>query len=511
MTKAPCSKLLSILEHELRENGLLARSHRVDTDPLINRDGVATDTRRLRRGDLFLAYRGVAQDSHDRLQQAVDLGAAALVIDDPAYFDRAATMGVPVLLTRSSRASWAFLASALHDHPERRLRFVGVTGTNGKTSTVWMLRALMSRMGHQILSIGTLGAFLGSEELPTNHTTPDPDALFGLFARALDKRVTTVAMEVSSIAVAQEKLGPVRFDAAAFTSFSRDHLDFHGTMESYLEQKRRVFRERLLPNARCCLSVGVAPLATPAIDPSHSTDVQVYGPANASFEDASHAVRYTIIRQSPVGTFVRISRHDKIYEGTVSYVGALAIENFVASLLLAERLVGSIPEPSLWLDLPAIPGRLESVRVNGKRAPSVFVDYAHTPDALEKTLEILRPLTLGRVVCVFGCGGDRDRGKRPEMGSIAERLADKVFVTSDNPRTEEPASILRAIRAGMTRDNHEIIQDRGTAIRAAIAGATADDVILIAGKGHETYEIVGTTKHHFDDREVARAALEALP
>jgi UDP-N-acetylmuramoyl-L-alanyl-D-glutamate--2,6-diaminopimelate ligase len=345
---------------------------------------------------------------------------------------------------------------------------------------------------------------------PTNHTTPDPDVLFALLRRAVNEQITTVLMEVSSIALAQERLAPLKFDAVAFTSFSRDHLDFHGSMEEYLAQKLRLFSEHLKLGARIALSRPLVNLAAKS-SPAHSTDRWSYDGQAHSATAGFQGVHYSLREASSNGAVYSLHRGVNVLTGRGPFLSALAWENFTAALLLSEAILGRTPDPRHWANLEAVPGRLERVRSARDTDVDVIVDYAHTPDALEKTLAELRPLTRGKLWCVFGCGGDRDRGKRPEMGLIAGRLADHVLLTSDNPRSEDPQSILDEIARGLDQRPFLSFVDRRAAITHAVHHATTGDVVLIAGKGHETYQMIGTNRVPFDDRLEARHALETRP
>lgn len=503
---ARCEIALGAVGETLKRTGLLlAQGNASSASSAGAKMRLVTDSRQLARGDLFLAYRGVASDGHDHVDQAVRAGASCLVVEDQSAVP--SDCSVPWFAVKSGRAAWTQLAAEAFGQPQKGLTLIGVTGTNGKTSTVWMIRQLLRAAGLPSLAIGTLGAFLGDEELPTAHTTPDPDQLYALLAQARDAKITYVAMEVSSHAIEQEKLLPLRYSACGFTSFSRDHLDFHGTMAAYMTAKTRLFTELAAPAATFVLNDGLEP------DPRlvGSKSIFVYGSESASRAAfiAPHALPATLmaVSSSFSGTHARIAMPGRRVEGQVPYFARHALENFLCAFLLAESVATRELGPDLWSKLLPVPGRLEPVV--GKRQVEVVVDYAHTPDALEKTLKVLRPYCKGKLSVVFGCGGDRDPGKRPEMGRLAEQLADQVYVTSDNPRTEDPPRILDGIRGGLTRpDKARFEVDRAKAIRQAIADARPGDMVLVAGKGHETYQILGTQKIHFDDREVARSALE---
>ena len=467
------------------------------------------DSRRIVPGDVFLAIPGTKADGHNHLKAAAKAGAALLIIEKEAAFTREiAELNVPTILVKQTRAAWSELAAAAYGHPERKLRILGITGTNGKSSTVWMIRELLALAGTPILSIGTLGAYLGDAFEKTTHTTPDPDHLYGLMAEAVKMGLSIVAMEVSSHAIAQEKLRPIRYIGAAFTSFSRDHLDFHPDMADYFATKWRLFSQLSLPRATFAFAahVPVTPslLSDPKFIDKHKV---VYGPgADEQINYADDAAIFSISVSGFAGTDLTIGTIDRTIRGKIPYFANHALENFVAALTLASAVEPKVLDPKLWPNMKPVPGRLEQVL--GKSPVAVVVDYAHTPDALEKTLMVLRPFASNKLRVVFGCGGDRDRGKRPEMGRIAERLADAVYLTSDNPRSEDPEKILADIATGLAHPERAAIDpDRERMIARAIRESAADDLVVIAGKGHETYQILAGGTVDFDDRSIARKYL----
>ena len=465
---------------------------------------LSPDSRRLQAGDLFLAYQGVTADGHAQLAIAATLGAAFFVVEDPKKVPAGVT--TPWVAVKSGRAAWSVLAAEAFGNPQKKLTCLGVTGTNGKTSTVWMTGELLRAAGIPCLTIGTLGAYFGTDHVPTRHTTPDPDVLYALLAEAVNRGINVMAMEVSSHAIAQQKVHPIRYTSAAFTSFSRDHLDFHPTMDHYFATKMRLFDELATPVTRRIFCDSLSR----DLDLSRFGDsAVVYGPKASEMAARWRAADYLEMRikQSGfLGTRLEFSTTAGDFAGDVPYFARHALENFVAALLTTKVVTRGFVHADLWKTLRPVPGRLE--QVVGKKGPQVVVDYAHTPDALEKTLEVLRPFCKGKLAVVFGCGGDRDKGKRPEMGKISERLADRLYVTSDNPRTETPEAILQDIVRGLDRPAEAVVEvDRARAIRLAISQANADDMVLVAGKGHETYQVIGKETLPFDDREVARQCL----
>lgn len=453
---------------------------------------VTRDSREAGDDAVFVAIRGGHLDGHDRI---ANLRAAAVIVDR----DVDAPAGTVVIRVRDTRRALAFASAAIHGFPGRALRVVGVTGTKGKTTTTALIEGALLHAGRIAGRIGTTGTMIAGQALPSQLTTPDSPELQALLAVMRDRGATDVAMEVSSIGVVQERVAAIGFHFALFTNLGRDHLDFHGTMDAYAAAKSRLFSDLLRP-------IGGMPRAALNIDDPASTsmhpptDSWTYG-----FGDAAD-LRISAFQMSGDGLS---------FELTTPF-GAMAVRSPLVGRHNAYNLAGAaaaclaagltVEQTAAGLaSVAGVPGRLEGVA--NDRGILVVVDYAHTPKSLEAVLVALREVGDARLWCVFGCGGDRDPGKRPIMGSVAERLADRVVVTSDNPRSEPPQAILDQIVAGMVRPPALTEVDRRAAIRWALDRAESGDVVLIAGKGHETYQEIAGEKHPFDDRIVAREAL----
>ena len=467
-------------------------------DPATQICDVACDSRAVGSGALFVALRGAQTDGHRFVAEAASRGAAALLVEEvpPDVPD-----GVALAVVRDTRRVFGEVAARVFDHPARDMSLVGVTGTNGKTSTVRLLESIFATLGRRVGSVGTVSVrWPGAEEM-AGLTTPDPAELQRTLARMRAAGVDTAVLEVSSHSLEQHRVEPLRFEAAVFTNLTQDHLDYHGEMESYARAKARLFGEYL---------DGVAVLN--AADPY----------AETMREAARRADRDVVsfARGTAAGADVRTLREDVRLDGARLEVdcrgaplelelrlpGDFQVENALAAVATAAAL--EVPAGVIARGVAAceaVPGRLERV---GTERPVVFVDYAHTPDALDRVLGRVRPFVTGRLIVVFGCGGDRDRRKREPMARAACAHGDHVIATSDNPRTEDPEEILRDVARGLS-GAHEIVADRRSAIARAVAMAEPDDVIVIAGKGHEDYQIVGTERRPFDDRVEARAALLA--
>lgn len=461
-----------------------------------------TDTRKIEDGDLFIAYRGVQFDAHSRVPELARLfPAAVFIIEETRCFD-VLPDSTPVLLVKDSREAWSYIAALRYGNPHEKLKMIGVTGTNGKTSTVWFIRQILKAIGRPCMTIGTIGVYCGEEMLPATHTTPDPDELFKCFAIALSRGIEFVAMEVSSHAIVQRRMGPIRFDAVAFTSFSRDHLDFHATMKEYFAAKWELFTRYRKKGAPAFVSTTVAE----HVPASTKVKFKYYGPKPREGEPGYF---YKIGENRLDHTLLNLDAEGTKLSWVFPFGGDFVMDNFTAALALLHGL--GLKKDFSGSEILPVPGRFEPVAESTHLGFAVVVDYAHTPDALEKTLTKLKEMTKGKLWVVFGCGGDRDNGKRPLMGKIAEELADIVVVTSDNPRTESPGHIIEQILQDMPRKKTiHVKEDRKEAIEFACKNAKPSDSILIAGKGHEDYQIIGQKKLPFDDKAVARQVLESL-
>lgn len=497
----------------LDQAGVLLNSNDIGKSAASSRSlcRIVTDSRLVKAGDIFVAFKGGSYDAHDSLNEVANKNPALIILENAEKSPR--NVGCPVLAVSSGRQAWSYLCSAASGYPQSTLKLIGVTGTNGKTSTVWHLRHLFAQVGVPVLSIGTLGAWLGEEFIPTTHTTPDPPVLYSLFKRAVEHGISYVVMEVSSHAIYQEKVAPLRFSAGIFTSFSRDHLDLHGDMDSYFKEKCRLFTELCQPDMKVYVSSSLSE-RLPALK-GLCPQATLYGFKAQHFAQQfgfSNYTNITLERTAASGSNCVVSgTASSALTLSVPVVGEFAIENLlVASLTVSE--FSRLPLATLGYEkLRQVPGRLELVPAKREGNPLTVVDYAHTPDALTKALEVLRPLTRGRLWVVFGCGGDRDRGKRPLMGRIAIELADKVIVTSDNPRFEDPKAIIDDIIKGIPAEfskKVKCITDRREAITFAVTEAGRDDVLLIAGKGAEDYLDIKGQKIPFDDRKSVSVAMQ---
>jgi len=459
---------------------------------------VRYDSRDVRPHDVFVAVSGLKQDGHAYVESAGRRGALAAVVE---RFVPGAE--IPQIRVSDARRALAILAGEETGHPSHELCLAGVTGTNGKTTTAHLIRAVFEEAGLKAGFIGTVGYEFDGRHEQAPHTTPEAPDLMRMLRDWRSRGATAVAMEVSSHALSLERTYGLAFDVGVFTNLTQDHLDFHGTMDAYRDAKARLFRaeSRGDRTKRFTGAVNVDDAAGAWIR-KHSDDPIVgfgLGPgAEVQAED---------LELRPDGTSFTIREGGECFPVSLKLRGAFNAMNGLAAYAAGRAL--RIPPATVLAGIErvaAVPGRLEPV--DEGQPFQVLVDYAHTPDALERALEAVRAFGPARVLCLFGCGGDRDKGKRPLMGAVAARLSDQVILTSDNPRSEDPAAILREIEAGVRNAAHvRTVEDRAEAIDDLIQLAAPGDALLIAGKGHETYQILGSRTLPFDDREVARAAL----
>ena len=466
------------------------------------------DSRAVAKGDGFVAVRGVAVDGHRYLEAAAEAGAGVLIVEAGIPLPDGLERRIPVIRVADSRVALARLAAAYHGlRPPGpgALRLIGITGTNGKTTVSWMVRSILRAAGRKAGLIGTIGYDLVGEREKAPLTTPGPLRLCACLARAAQAGAEDMVLEVSSHALDQHRCDGLTFAAGLFTNLSGDHLDYHETMDRYKAAKRRLFSE-LSDDALAVVNVD-DPVGEEMARATHAAVIR-YG-----LESSQAQVRARIksLDLKETRFFLTGCRFEAPLR--LSLIGRHNVANALAAAATAEALGIEFDAICAGLEgLTGVPGRLEQVQPVDWPA-AVYVDYAHTDDALDNVLSVLRPLTSGRLICVFGCGGDRDRGKRPRMARVVQRWADLAWVTSDNPRSEDPEAIIKDIMPGFAPGGDcrvAVDANRRTAIEAAVAQAGAGDAVLIAGKGHEDYQLVGSEVLQFDDREVAREAIEKL-
>jgi UDP-N-acetylmuramoyl-L-alanyl-D-glutamate--2,6-diaminopimelate ligase len=461
--------------------------------------GVTVDSRDVEPSDLFVALEGEKTDGHRFLAAALARGAVAVLSERPPDLEHAAN--VTWIQTPDARKAAGLMAAKAAGEPAKKMDLVGVTGTNGKTTSAFLIDGVISRLAPPSAMLGTVVAKIGERSWPTRHTTPEATTLQSFLGEALEAGCRMGALEVSSHGLALSRLEGTEFEVAVFTNLSRDHLDFHRDMEDYFEAKRLLFTRYLRPRGRAVICIDDAYGERLAADLDCETITFGASPT-ADFSlvevEATLAGTRLVLREG--------ATHGVTHEIRSPLLGRYNALNLLGAAAAGRALGFSIDETASALSTVAgAPGRFEKVPV--PRPFDVIVDYAHTDDALRKLLEAVRPLARGKLWVVFGCGGDRDRTKRPLMGDVAVRLADRVVLTSDNPRTEDPEAILREIQLGTKGASIAVEEDRRRAIAIALDGAGEGDVVVIAGKGHEPYQIVGDKVLDFDDRRVVSEIL----
>ncbi|HET9440161.1 MAG TPA: UDP-N-acetylmuramoyl-L-alanyl-D-glutamate--2,6-diaminopimelate ligase [Longimicrobiales bacterium] len=467
----------------LQERGLLVEV----TADAGNVKGVTDDSRAVRNGDLYCAWRGTTRDSHEFAAGAADQGASALLVEH-----QVSGINLPQIVVRDGRRGAAVAADIVFGNPSRQLTVLGVTGTNGKTTTAWIMRHLLS-VRYSAALIGTLGIFLadGKPLQAESLTTPGPVELARVLSQLVQRGVTAISMEVSSHALDQGRVHALAFDAAVFTNLTRDHLDYHGTLEAYLAAKQS-FIDLIRDGGTAIINAD--DVAWNGLEQRAKRTLR-FGVAR---NDADVSAQDVDFRAD--GTRFVLSYDGRSAPVELPLLGDYNVQNALGAAAACLSLGYALDEVAELLGtVPQVPGRLEKVHT---ARFTVLRDYAHTPDALERVLHTLRDVVSGRIIAVFGAGGDRDKGKRPEMGQIAQRLADVAIVTSDNPRTESPEAIIDDIVAGMQSGQYARIVNRREAIAEALRSARPGDVVLLAGKGHETYQIIGSQKLDFDERAI---------
>ncbi len=506
------SSLLAVLPQKLAPRAWVRSDPAAD--PLIR--GISYDSRRVAPGDLFIALAGAVSDGHDYVTRAVTMGAAAVLAERPP--DAAVLGDRPAAIVPDSRRAMAPIAVRFFGEPAKDLTLIGVTGTNGKTSTAYLVESILAQAGLRTGLIGTVEIRYAGERIPAVNTTPESLDLQRTLRSMCTENVEAVVMEVSSHGLELGRVSGCHFRVAAFTNLTQDHLDFHGDMQAYAASKALLFRERMVPGGQAVVNIDDAS-ADSFIAAARDGGARVL---RCSGEKAAEAeVRLLEADVRLEGSRVRVVLPSGPLALQLPLVGDFNLENLLVACGIAEALDVEPRHIAAGVAAcPQVPGRMEVVKGTGQSSPTVIVDYAHTPDAVEKLLGAARPLCRGRLVTVFGCGGDRDRAKRPLMAEAVARSSDLAIATNDNPRTEDPDRILQDVERGLAaleridpdelearESGYAVIPDRREAIARAIALARPEDTVVLAGKGHEDYQIIGREKLPFDDRSEARTAL----
>ena len=460
---------------------------------------IAYDSRKVENGGMFVAIVGFKTDGHNYIESAIQSGAKIIAMQEGAYDAGMIPEGITVVFSKDTRKFLPMVACNFYGNPTRELKVVGVTGTKGKTTTTYMIKSILEHAGKKVGLIGTIANYVGDKCYESERTSPESLDLQRMFREMVNNKCDVAVMEVSSHSLALDRVWGIDFDIGVFTNLTQDHLDFHKTFDNYLAAKAKLFtmcKEGFVNcddmYAKKLMDMATCPITT-------------YGIDNNPFVSARD-----IIITNSYSDF-KMPFNKVIQRIKVDIPGRFTVYNALAAICVSIRLGAGVEDVLAGLENVKVPGRSEVVPTT--RNFTVIVDYAHTPDSLENILKASKVYTKGKIICVFGCGGDRDTAKRPMMGEIAGKLAGYTVITSDNPRSEKPEEIIRQIEEGLKKTNgkYKVIVDRKKAIEHALRKAEKGDLILIAGKGHETYQEINGEKHHFDDREVVKELVAKLP
>lgn len=449
---------------------------------------VTDDSRKVRNSSAFVCIKGNKNDGHDYARRAVERGAAVVICERD--------MGIKnSIIVNDTREAYALMCANYYGNCHRKLKMIGVTGTNGKTTTALIIKKILEENGYKVGVVGTVGVAIGNEKYPADYTTPDPSVLHRYLYMMKMAGCDVCIMEASSQALVQKRLYGISFDIGVYTNLSREHLDYHKTMESYAEAKAI-----LMQSSDICV-INADDEYAPFMKKNARNKAVTY----AIDKDAD--VMAEKVRLHHDGVEYKLASKSGSYDIVYNVIGKFSVYNSLAALTVGMVMNVSMKRAAKAVaDMKTVRGRIEKIK--NDRKINILIDFAHTPDSLENVLKTVREVYDKRLITVFGCGGDRDKTKRPIMGKIACKYSDKVFVTSDNPRTENPDSIINDIVSGLDKNSYVRITDRTQAIREALVEANPGDTVLIAGKGHEKYQIFGTEKIHYDEREIVKQILD---
>lgn len=458
--------------------------------------GISANSEEIKPDFVFVAIKGNQADGHDFIKQAIEKGARVIIAQGKPNFNLA--QGISWIIVKDARSALAGLATAFYGYPAKKIKVIGITGTNGKTTISYLIESLLKGQGKACAVMGTINYRLKDKITTAKNTTPGPLEIQSFLSEALKEGINYVVMEVSSHALDQQRVAGVEFSYAIFTNLTQDHLDYHGNMDNYFQAKARLFRNL---SSQAVSIINLDDAYGKRLFELTKSKVISYGFAK------ENQIRAEDFYFSPEGAKFKLIAPEGKIEIKTKLIGSHNVYNILAavSFALSAGMDLNFCKSSLaHFDL--VPGRLE--KIPSAKDFSVFVDYAHTPDALKNVITSLRQIAQNRIIVIFGCGGDRDRGKRPQMGKIATELADFVMITSDNPRSEEPMAIIEEILRGVKKDNYQVILEREAAIHQALAMAAMGDIVLIAGKGHENYQVIKERTIPFDDRRVVKNYLK---
>ncbi|WP_291578722.1 UDP-N-acetylmuramoyl-L-alanyl-D-glutamate--2,6-diaminopimelate ligase [Clostridium sp. UBA6640] len=457
-------------------------------------NNIQYDSRKINKGDVFFCIEGLSLDGHKYIKSAIDKGAVAIIVQKEVQDYE----NITLIKVEDTRKALALASANFYDNPSKKLKLIGITGTNGKTTSTFMIKSILEQCGHKVGLIGTIANYIGDKKLYTERTTPESLELHQLFNEMVKEEVEYCVMEVSSHSLELDRVYGVEFSEGIFTNLTQDHLDFHKTFENYFNAKLKLFLNSKISIVNIDDSYGEK------IIDSINNDVITYGLEEKSvlwaknLELHSRGIEFTLVYNGDEENI------------KLSIPGKYNVYNALGCIAATIHEGVSIQDIKQALEKVTVPGRCEIVTINHNLGYDVILDYAHTPDGLENILNSAREFTFGRLISVFGCGGDRDKGKRPIMGSIGSDLSDIAIITSDNPRTEDPMVIIEDIKAGLKKENYVVIENRREAIKYAMKIAKDKDVIVIAGKGHEDYQVLKDKRIHFDEREIISEIIKEL-
>ncbi|MGL5576848.1 MAG: UDP-N-acetylmuramoyl-L-alanyl-D-glutamate--2,6-diaminopimelate ligase [Sarcina sp.] len=457
-------------------------------------DNVRYDNRRINDGDLFVCIKGFKVDGHSFVEDAKKRGAVAIIVSDDIVID-----GVTVIKVEDTRKALAIVSSNYFGNPKDKIKLLGVTGTNGKTTSAFIMKAILEKAGYKVGLIGTIANYIGNKKIETERTTPESYELHELFNQMVNEGADYCIMEVSSHSLDLDRVYGLEFEVGIFTNLTRDHLDFHKTFENYYNAKFKLFERSKVSVINLDDEYGM--------QVSKDVDKLITKKMTFSIKKDSE-FKATEIKMSENGSEFKLRLNDKTYDFTINIPGEYNIHNAIGTILMAYALNIDVEAIKEGISNIVIPGRCEMVAKERNLGYNIIIDYAHTPDGLENILSTVKGFAKARIITVVGCGGDRDKVKRPQMGKIACDMSDIAIITSDNPRTEEPMSIIEDIIRPLDNKNFEVIESRYNAIERAMNIAKEGDVIVIAGKGHETYQILKDKTIDFDERKVVYEILD---
>ena len=457
------------------------------------------DSRKISLNDIFICIKGFTTDGHKYIDKAIENGASTVIIEDDLEISN---NDITIIKVKDARKALAIMGANFYNNPSKKMKIIGVTGTNGKTTTAFMIKDILESDGKKVGLIGTIANYIGKKEIHTERTTPESLELQKLFYNMVEEGVQYCVMEVSSHSLALDRVYGIEFEGSIFTNLTRDHLDFHKTFENYYKAKFKLFEKSGIKLINIDDNYGKSVY-------NDCTEIDKDRTYSIGIKEDAYYKGFNEVFESRKTEF-DVKLDENVEHFILNIPGDYNVYNALGAIVMTYKIGCNIKSIKKGIEDTLVPGRCERVAREYDLPYEIIVDYAHTPDGLLNILKTARAFTKGRLISIFGCGGDRDKVKRPQMGEIGERISDISIITSDNPRSEEPMDIINDILVGLKNNNHIVIENRKEAIRKAIEIAKKDDVIVIAGKGHETYQILKDETIHFDEREVIKEILDDM-